>query len=763
MPKHLAVAVLPLLLLAAAPCLTQSAAPPARLSVPIEVTDAKGRPVDEVSARDLELLAGGVPRPIAAVSPIVRAGEPGPWRIAIYFDRVTTGTPSLRAAAAAIEEQLPALTALGEVELYVAEPEPRALLPATRAVEPLDEVLSQLFLEGEGRDDLRQLRARFATRKSGGQPGSASPADPADPADTVRDPADASPVPGADEIEQAFAAEVRTAIRQQDRLLELLAASPPGGPRALFLISDGYDRNPAAFYGAGRPSALERASVETARAAAALGWTVFTLRLGDEKLPDLRRFQLGSGQGNIGARVTLPNRPKGAPKPEPEVRLPPLGEPEVPLRRLAEATGGAFAARQAEVAAAVEGLARRRLLSWEEPDLPAGTSVPIEVRALGGRSTIRAPAFAGSGVPGELAAARARALLSGDEVDGAFPIGVEVRRPEGASPETAPRLEVRLEETERSAGAGSLRGTLLDELTGAPVALPSAGWNPASGEPLVGAAPTEAGPVAIVLDDPATGRFGAALVDREDREASEVQVSTSGPAGAERPAAGEAARSRRGFTVRIVKPGPGPAEGPVEVEAEVRAPKDARIERVEFSWNDELAATAYAPPWIRRVAVPRGGPVGFVRVAAFLADGSTTDDAVLVNAGVPGARVDVRLVEVPVVVTDRDGHPVRGLAQKDFRLLRAGKPQEIASFGDVGDLPLTLGLAVDSSASMFLKLPRVERAARTLLARELSSRDRALLVDFDSAPHLLARPTRDLGAIASALEGLHADGGTALW
>ncbi|HXU46903.1 MAG TPA: hypothetical protein VN783_15345, partial [Thermoanaerobaculia bacterium] len=47
--------------------------------------------------------------------------------------------------------------------------------------------------------------------------------------------------------------------------------------------------------------------------------------------------------------------------------------------------------------------------------------------------------------------------------------------------------------------------------------------------------------------------------------------------------------------------------------------------------------------------------------------------------------------------------------------------------------------------------------------RELSSRDRALLVDFDSAPHLLARPTRDLGAIASALEGLHADGGTALW
>ncbi len=205
------------------------------------------------------------------------------------------------------------------------------------------------------------------------------------------------------------------------------------------------------------------------------------------------------------------------------------------------------------------------------------------------------------------------------------------------------------------------------------------------------------------------------------------------------------------------------AAGPVEVEAEVRMAPEARLDRVEFFWNDELAATAYQAPFKRAVPVPRGGPVGFLRVAARLADGTVVDDAVLMNAGASGERVDVRLVEVPVVVTDRAGHPVRGLVREDFRLKRNGAPQEIAGFADAGDLPLTLALAVDSSASMFLKLPRVERAARSLLTGSLGPRDRALLIDFDSTPRLLARPTRDLAGVAGALSSLRADGGTALW
>jgi len=115
------------------------------------------------------------------------------------------------------------------------------------------------------------------------------------------------------------------------------------------------------------------------------------------------------------------------------------------------------------------------------------------------------------------------------------------------------------------------------------------------------------------------------------------------------------------------------------------------------------------------------------------------------------------------VVTDRDGRPVRGLARDDFRLLQDGRDQSIAGFDDAGSSPLSLGLAFDSSASMFLKLPDVREAARTLLTGGLSSRDRALLVDFDSAPRLVASMTGHLDTLSAGLDTMRADGGSNLF
>src|SRR6185295_5263343 len=211
-------------LLLAAPVLSQAqSAPSSHFAVPIDVVDGKGRPVEDLVGADLELTVGGAPQTLADLGAPIKAG---PWRIVLYFDRVTTGTRSLRAAADALIEQLPALVALGEVELVVAEPEPRELVPPTRSVAPLEEALAQLFVTAEGRDDLRQARARFATREPGGE------------------------ARGRSEGAEALATEERIALRQQDRWLELLArpsAGPSGspgtlqaprGPRAILWVSD---------------------------------------------------------------------------------------------------------------------------------------------------------------------------------------------------------------------------------------------------------------------------------------------------------------------------------------------------------------------------------------------------------------------------------------------------------------------------------------------------------------------------------------------
>jgi len=218
------------------------------------------------------------------------------------------------------------------------------------------------------------------------------------------------------------------------------------------------------------------------------------------------------------------------------------------------------------------------------------------------------------------------------------------------------------------------------------------------------------------------------------------------------------------FRIRILEPAGGKVEGAVDVAADVRVPASGKLDRVELFWNDQLVATLYNPPFRHRIVIPRDRPSGYLRVAARLEDGSTAEDAVTVNASGLGERVDVRLTELYVVVTDAAGKPVQGLSREAFRVRQDGRDQEIASFENAGDLPLTVALAIDSSASMFLKLPKVRDAVASLLDGGLSERrDRALLVDFDTEPRLVRPVTRDLGAVSSSLGVLSADGGTALW
>ncbi|MEO1365722.1 MAG: VWA domain-containing protein, partial [Acidobacteriota bacterium] len=196
---------------------------------------------------------------------------------------------------------------------------------------------------------------------------------------------------------------------------------------------------------------------------------------------------------------------------------------------------------------------------------------------------------------------------------------------------------------------------------------------------------------------------------------------------------------------------------------EISVPVERRLDRVLFFWNNEQVATLFAPPFKQRVEVPQDRPVGYVRVVAMLDDGSLAEDVKLLNGPDAGERVEVNLVELYVVVTDREGRPVRGLTEADFRVREEGVPQQIATFSDAADLPLTLGMAIDSSASMFVKLPKVQRAATDFLRSTFSTNDRAFVVDFDSTPRLARGTTGDVERVVDSIYGLEASGRTALW
>ena len=75
-------------------------------------------------------------------------------------------------------------------------------------------------------------------------------------------------------------------------------------------------------------------------------------------------------------------------------------------------------------------------------------------------------------------------------------------------------------------------------------------------------------------------------------------------------------------------------------------------------------------------------------------------------------KVDVKLVNVFVTVTDQHGSPVANLKKEDFNLKEDGRDQKIAVFNRESALPLSIVLAIDTSLSTRRDLPLELQSAR---------------------------------------------------
>ena len=215
--------------------------------------------------------------------------------------------------------------------------------------------------------------------------------------------------------------------------------------------------------------------------------------------------------------------------------------------------------------------------------------------------------------------------------------------------------------------------------------------------------------------------------------------------------------------VRILEPARGlSAYGSVQAKAEVVVPEEKRVSQVEFLINDELQVTVDKPPWQAQVEVPPGQDLVYLTVAATLNDGARAEDVRFLVAPDYIEEVAVNLVELYTTVTDKNGLLIRGLQKEEFRVWEDGRPQEIAKFELVEDLPLTLGITIDTSGSMFESLGEAQRAAVGFLENIITPRDRCFAIAFADRPALLMQRTSDVGAVAEVLENLVATGSTSL-
>jgi VWFA-related protein len=122
---------------------------------------------------------------------------------------------------------------------------------------------------------------------------------------------------------------------------------------------------------------------------------------------------------------------------------------------------------------------------------------------------------------------------------------------------------------------------------------------------------------------------------------------------------------------------------------------------------------------------------------------------------VPTISTKVNVVSIFATVHDRDGRVVKNLRPDDFVLEEDGVPQKIDYFVKESDLPLTVGLLVDTSRSQTDVLEPECRASYTFLDQVLRQpKDQTFVVRFDIGVETLQGLTSMRNDLASALAKL---------
>jgi VWFA-related protein len=130
---------------------------------------------------------------------------------------------------------------------------------------------------------------------------------------------------------------------------------------------------------------------------------------------------------------------------------------------------------------------------------------------------------------------------------------------------------------------------------------------------------------------------------------------------------------------------------------------------------------------------------------------------VLAQQSTPPITVNVNAVNLLASVRDKHGAIVRNLAKDDFALEQDGKPQTITYFVKESDLPLTLGLLVDTSMSQRRVLDQELAASHTFLDQVLrEDKDKAFVIHFDSEVVLDQDLTASRKKLQAAIDQIHA-------
>ena len=128
--------------------------------------------------------------------------------------------------------------------------------------------------------------------------------------------------------------------------------------------------------------------------------------------------------------------------------------------------------------------------------------------------------------------------------------------------------------------------------------------------------------------------------------------------------------------------------------------------------------------------------------------------AIVATAQDEPIRVDVNLVSILASVRGKNGALINNLQQSDFKFYEDGKEQKIKNFTRETDLPLTLGLLVDTSESQERLIQIEQRAASQFFSKVIRPKDQAFLLQFGAEAELLQDLTNSSRLLEKGLDQL---------
>lgn len=129
----------------------------------------------------------------------------------------------------------------------------------------------------------------------------------------------------------------------------------------------------------------------------------------------------------------------------------------------------------------------------------------------------------------------------------------------------------------------------------------------------------------------------------------------------------------------------------------------------------------------------------------------------------PTIRVSTNIVHLVATVMDRHRKFITDLDESDFHIMENDHPQKIQFFGRETDLPLRIGLLLDTSNSIRPRFRFEQDAALDFLNNVIRRhKDLAFLMTFDNEPQIIQDYTDDISELTNAIERQRAGGGTAL-